>query len=213
MKSTSIFTALFFLGIFSFIAVAGCKKKTVSYKIVGKAIDDTFKKPLEDATIRIEGLVSSTGSYTLISNTFTDAEGNFEFVLPRGNYSSIRFTAEKQMYYENSTVLNVSDLNPEKDNNVEVLTTARSWIKIVFVNDNGTSTDRLSFRKQQGKINCEGCCDSEFQIFDGAIGGTVICANDGNSTFSYLYSTNGNSPVTNSTMTTPYDTNLVEIHY
>ena len=196
---------------FCFISY-GCKKKTISFQLEGSVYDATFKKGLSDCKIIVEGF-SNTSGYELITELQADANGNFSLTLERNLYASIRFRTVKHLYFEGVGTLKVSDLDPENPNKVDISTTAMAWIDFRFINDNGQSSDTFSFRKQAGKTDCDGCCDTELQTFNGAVGGQIICLTNGNESFSYLYSSTGNSAEIASVSSIAMDTLKVAIHY
>jgi hypothetical protein len=72
----------------------------------------------------------------------------------------------------------------------------------------------LQYLKQQGKINCAECCPSDEQNLFGAINDTIICINDGNTYYSYLYSVVGTSNTgIEAVYTSAFDTTTLLLYY
>lgn len=210
MKKISI---LFSLSI-ALASLTFCKKKEVSYTIEGHVQDNTYNQGMTGASVFVElKSANSSSAFEAFKSVTLNSSGDFTIEIPRGNYTQARFTVEKGGYFETRNTLQFQNLSVEETNKIDLSSTQKSWARIIFINDNGQTNDILSFLKQKGKTGCDECCNSETVVINGSVGDTIVCINDANTEFSFIYSINGGNPMTESLITAPGVTTDKIIHY
>ncbi|MFT5581764.1 MAG: hypothetical protein ACI9G9_001024 [Psychromonas sp.] len=188
-----------------------CKKKgKVEYTVVGAITDKTFDQPAASVSIDVYATRDASLEFTLLTSTNTDANGNYGFAFQRDLYDKIKVVPKKNNYFDGEFTINFADLSVEKDNvrNGEIY--AKSWAKIIFSNPGGSPSDHLSYIKQTGKSDCDGCCPNTENHLYGQYQDTIVCINNGNSNYSFLYNkyTAGNQGV-ETISTIAFDTTML----
>ena len=195
------------------IAVSACKKKEITYVVEGVITDNSYSQPLAGATVDLYEipLGSSTPSTVLASAT-TGSDGKYHFEFKREKIEKYVIVITKNGYFSTSTEFHADDLSTQETNTFSHTTTAKSWVKLRFINtDAGVN---LKYIRQSGKMDCDECCASTDQYLYDAVDTAIYCINDGNTTYSYYYwvlGTTINGP--KSVVTTPFDTVDLVLNY
>ena len=132
----------------------------------------------------------------------------------RNKAESYVISVRKGGYFDIDKTVSFSELSIKEDNVVHLSTTAKSWVKLRFINTNPSPTDHLRYLKQKGKINCEECCSADEQNLIGNSDTTIYCINDGNATYSYNYWVLGTTISGSKSVTTnAFDTTELLLNY
>ncbi|MBL1279608.1 MAG: carboxypeptidase regulatory-like domain-containing protein [Fluviicola sp.] len=193
-----------------------CKKKgKADFTVTGKITNATYGIPLSGASIKIYEKSPSSSQEILVGTTTTDSGGNYSFTFPRNKVQSYRVNGVKANYFTFDETINFSDLSIDSDNIRNYSTTAKSWVKLSFVNTLPSAvTDEIRFSRSAGKSNCAECCTSgEISIF-GIADTSIYCINDGNTNYTYNYNVVGTSNVgQQSVVTVAFDTTEILLNY
>jgi hypothetical protein len=190
-----------------------CKKKKINYKIEGKITDTSFSLGIANLTLKVELKKAGNAYYSFLTNVTTDSQGKYSFSIENDLYEKVKITANPDNYFPLERIFAYGNLNQE-NNIYNINTSAKSWARLIFINNNPNSSDHLQYLKQQGKINCAECCPSDEQNLFGAINDTIICINDGNTYYSYLYSVVGTSNTgIEAVYTSAFDTTTLLLYY
>lgn len=175
---------------------SSCKKKEFSFTLKGTVTDKTFSTALVGAKIYLEEVIPESTSEPIIHETTVGSDGSYEFTFARNKATKYIVTIVKHNYFDILETINFSDFSTEEPLIKNFETTAMAWVKLTFVNVSPSSIDdELRYTKQQGKAGCSVCCPTSEQHIYGLGQQSVICVNDGNTKYSYLFfSTN---PVSN----------------
>lgn len=186
-----------------FLVFSGCKKKDFTFTLKGVITDKTFSTGLVGATVVLEEFIAGgSTSDDLIHETTVATDGSYEFVFERRKATKYTLTVKKTNYFDIYEEIPFSDFSTEEALVKNFSTTAKAWVKLIFINDlPSTDFDEFKFTKQQGKVGCSECCSAAEQVFYGKAQQEYLCVNDGNTTYSYYYFA-----------TNPYDNNLMEIY-
>ncbi len=210
MKKLGWLILLSFTGLLSIVS---CKKKKVTYTVKGNVYDNTFSQNFSSLTLKVEVKKSGNAYYSFLTNTATDASGNYSFTIENDLYEQVRISSLPNNYFPINRVISYSNLTQE-DNVYNLSTTAKSWARLIFNNVNPNASDVLKYTKQAGKVDCSECCPATEQTLTGAINDTIICINDGNTYYSYFYTVLGTSNNgINSVLTVPFDTTTLILNY
>jgi hypothetical protein len=198
----------------AFIFFISCKKGTSTFTIQGTVTDATFQKGLNGGTLSLYQVPVSTSNQELIGTVQLGQNGAYSFTFPRGKMDKYLVKITKDNYFNQEETILFSSLTVEKDNIRNYSTTAKSWVRLKFLNQDPADTDELVYTKQQGKTNCPACCPSSQQTLLGIVDTSIYCINDGNSVYSIYYSVLGtsNSGIL-STATLPFDTTEIYLAY
>ncbi len=203
-----------FLFILSISLLISCSKKKAEFTIKGTVSDATFSNSLQGALVRLYQIPVGSTDEQLIGTYSTDAQGNYSFSFAREKMEKYLMKIEKNLYFSQEEIVYFSELSLEEDYIRNSSTTAMSWAKLTFVNDNPSPSDHLQFIKQNGKANCAECCPITYQDYYGALDTSIYCINDGNTNYSYLYWVLGTSNQgTQNVFTTAFDTVEVVLNY
>ena len=191
-----------------------CKKKDGNFTLTGTITDDSFGVGLSDSSISLYQVSGSNSNQILISTISTDVNGNYKFVFKREMMEKYILKITKTNYYDFDETIYFSSLSLENDNVRNYSTTAKSWVRLKFLNLAPVNSDELDFTKQIGKSSGLGCAPLTEQHLIGAIDTSIVYINDGNKTFSYNYSVFGTSIMGNkSVVTVPFDTTEIYLEY
>lgn len=197
------------------LAMAGCKKGKTNFTLKGVLTDSTFGQPLSNATVYIYELEAGNTGTNLLGQLTTGSDGSYSFTFPRNQAESYNLIAEKANYFTLDKTIYFSDMTIEEDNFRNFSTTAKAWVRLHFVNQSPAAvTDVLHILKQAGKSECPECLSSDDIYFTGIVDTIITCANDGNTTFSFLYDVLGqaNSGIKSAT-TSAFDTTVINLDY
>lgn len=202
-----LITIVFSLSIFS------CKKGTGNFTIKGTITDDSFSKGLDGATATLYQ-VTSDNNKKLVSSVALASDGSYSFVFKREKMDKYILSVTKDNYFDIEEVIPFSNLSLSEDNVKNYSTTAKSWVRLKFFNNTPSVYDQLDYTKQQGKSPCSTCSPTTEQTLIGAIDTSFVYINDGNTTFSYIYSVFGTTNQgIKSVVTVPFDTTEIYLSY
>lgn len=203
---------LLFIG--SFTMIISCKKGKADFVLKGLITDTTFGGGLDGSTIKLYE-TEGGGTKTNLLGTVQSSDGNYSFTFPRNAVEYYTIVVQKENYFEINEQIGFSSLSVSEDNTRNFSTTAKAWVNLRFVNQlPASSTDELKFTKQAGKSGCDECCETTQQILTGIVDTSIICINDGNETYSYLYFDSQTSTSSiNSVVTTAFDTTELLLTY
>lgn len=210
MKYT-VFALILLLG----TSLGSCKKKKISYTVEGIITDASYSQPLSGATVQLYGTpAGSSNPSQLIETVTTGSDGKYSFKFDRDKTEQYVIIATKNQYFEASSNFTSESLSTTETNTRNISTTAKSWVKLRFINLMPEPTDELKYIRQSGKSNCAECCYGGDQYLYGAVDTSIYCINDGNTTYSYYYwvlNTQNNGP--KSIITQPFDTVELLLNY
>lgn len=196
-----------FLIIVVFFSFLSCKKKDLKFTINGVVSDATFSVPASGVEVQL--YVTPLGeSKKLVGTQLTSSDGFFEFLIERERIEKVDLEYVKQAYFDESVLINFSDLQVNEDNDASQSITAKSWVRFNIRNQLPSSaSDEFKLFKYRGKEDCSECCPIGYSFYYGAVDTAVICANNANSYTSFYYwvidtQINGQDSV----YTTPFDT-------
>lgn len=192
------------------VALPSCKKGKADFTLKGVITDSTFDTPLTGGKVYLYEVEAGGGATNLIGSATIGSDGTYSFTFPRNAVESYTVVIEKNGYFEVEASIPLSDMTIEEDNVYNFATTAKSWAALRFVTNDPLGA--LTYTKQSGKTNCLECCANESKTIYGAIDTIIYCPNDGNTTYSYSYSTNGIFGIKQAT-TTAFDTTTITLSY
>lgn len=169
----------------STVALSSCKKGKADFTVKGTISDDTFNGALVGANVKIYEVEAGGGSSNLMGETTISSDGSYSFTFARNMAESYLLTIRKDNYFDRDFVIPFSDLSIEEDNVLNYSSTAKSWARLKFITTDPQAA--LKYVKQQGKVDCDDCCDNGENYLNGVQDVTIICPNDGNTLYSYHY--------------------------
>lgn len=201
------------LAVLSLFLISSCTKGKADFTIKGTIQDATFSAPLANASVKLYATEAGSTNVDQLASATLDAQGNFEFVVPRDKIETYYLEVTKDNYFQIYESIPFADLSVEDDNIYNLSTTAKGWVQFHINHPGGAAGDELEYARQEGKINCAECCPGGSQFFYGAVDSTFYCVNDGNAVYSGYYwaSSGGSGPIW--VETPPFDTVLVTITY
>ncbi len=112
-----------------------CDKGKANFVLKGTISDVTFQKKLDGATISLYQIVVGTSEEIFVASQTIGSDGNYSFTFPRDNMEKyiLRITKENYFPLEETIYFSSSSLNA--DNIKDYVTTAKSWVKLIFIND------------------------------------------------------------------------------
>jgi hypothetical protein len=178
-------------------------------------MDTSFSTGLGGAKLSIEEISSNGSTDGIIAELIIPADGSYEITFKRNSAIKYIVMVEKENYFSIYDQLSFSQFSTEEPLVKDYSTTAKSWAKLVFVNQSPSSEfDLLRYVKQEGKENCKECCSKAEQEIYGAGSKTFFCVNDGNTKYSYYYwSTNPASQGLKEIFTPAFDTVELILNY
>lgn len=198
----------------SVILLQSCKKGSANFTIKGIITDATFHQGLSGATISLYQYPTGSNTPSLIETTTLASDGSYSFTFKRDKMEKYVITVVKDLYFSLNETIFFSTLSVEEDNVRNYSTTAKSWVRLRFLNESPVDSDELQYVKQEGKVSCSECCPATYQYLYGAIDTSIYCINDANTVYSYLYSVvNTNNTAILSTTTVPFDTTEIYLAY
>ncbi|HLP54466.1 MAG TPA: carboxypeptidase-like regulatory domain-containing protein [Fluviicola sp.] len=208
------YTAFVFILVLA-ASLGACKKKKISYTVEGIITDASFSQPLSGATVQLYGTPagSSTPSQ-LLGTATTGSDGKYSFTFDRDKTEEYIIIVNKSQYFEATSGFTAESLSSSETNTRNVTTTAKSWVKLRFINLQPDAADELKYIRQNGKSGCVECCYGGDQYLYGAVDTAIYCINDGNTTYGYYYwvlNTPNNGP--KSIVTVPFDTVELVLNY
>lgn len=191
-----------------------CKKGKGEFILSGQISDETLNQTLAGATVKLYQVPVGTTQLELIGSQTLGSDGKYNFTFSRDKIEKYVLRVSKHNYFDLEKSIYFSSLTLEEENVRDYSTTAKSWVKIHLLNQSPQPGDQLVYIKQQGKTGCEECCQSGTQYFQGAVDTTFYCINDGNTTYSFLYSISGTSTSEIlGVVTVPFDTTEIYLPY
>ena len=197
------------------LTIYSCKKGTANFVIKGSITDNTFSTSLTGATVKLFQTPAGTTQSNLIGTAVIGSDGTYKFEFPRDKMEKYTLVITKDLYFEINSTIYFSELTIKDDNTRNYSTTAKSWVKLHFVNQSPSSTsDHLQYIKQLGKEGCPECCTDTEQNLYGILDSSIFCINDGNTEYSYMYTVFGTTNQgIKSVMTVPFDTTELLLYY
>lgn len=194
----------FFLILFVF---SSCKKGKADFTLTGVITDQTFNSPLSGATVNLYATTAGGSSTDLIAQTTVGSDGAYSLTFPRDQVETYYLEVLKDNYFGLYKSIPFSSLTIKEDNVRSYGTTAKSWVRLRFINNSPQASDVLQYIKQEGKEGCDECCVDTDQFLNGAVDTSIYCINDGNTTYSYFYWVhNSTNQGMKSVVTVPFDT-------
>ena len=207
MKLFAILSLLLFLA-------SACKKGAGTFELEGQVMDESFAVPLEGATVELFRVAAGSNQMSYIASTTTKSDGKYAFSFPRTRSEAYILKVSKNMYFEETVSINYDDLELNTTNIVNCSTRAKSWIQLRIINNNPNINDHLQFIRQQGKSNCEECCEGGMQHLYGAVDTSIYCINDGNFPYAIEYAVyNSSNSGILSEVSVPFDTTMLLLTY
>ena len=197
----------------SLFIISSCTKGKADFTIKGTIVDATFNAPLANATVKLYATEAGSSSSDQIASGTLDAQGNFEFIVPRDKIETYYLEVTKEDYFDIYETIPFADLSVENDNVYDLSTTAKGWVKFHINHPNGAPSDVLEYAREEGKVDCAECCPGGSQFFYGAVDSTFYCVNDGNAVYSGYYWANPGADGPIWVQTPPFDTTEITITY
>jgi hypothetical protein len=169
------------------ISFVSCEKGQADFVLRGTLTDITLNVPHQNALVEIYKVPVGSSVTTKIGELVTGSDGKYTFTFKRDKTEKYVLKIQKEGYFDLEKNVYFSELSIESDNIRNYSTTAKSWVKLRFINQNPSSQDHLIFIKQLGKEDCLDCCSAAEQNFYGALDTTIYCINDAFTTYSYYY--------------------------
>jgi hypothetical protein len=192
----------------------GCKKGKADFVLTGAITNTTFSIPMTGAVVQLYGTEAGGSATNLISEMTLSADGLYSFTFPRDQIETYHLKVTKADYFSIEKDIPFADLTIENDNVRNYATTAKSWVKLRFVNTAPLPTDVLQYIKQDGKEGCDECCGDADIFLNGAVDTTIYCINDGNTEYSYYYWVHGTTNQgLRAATTTAFDTVEILLNY
>lgn len=185
-----------------------CKKDKVQFKMVGKVTDSTFGTGLEGAKAILYQIPLGGGYAKEVASAVLGSDGSYSFKFEREKAQKFNVVITKDKYFEINEIIKYDDFTPNKELVRNYTTTAKSWVKLRFINEEPSlGSDALVFSVQQGKKDCSECCGHTEHTLYGKVDTTFICINDGNTVYSYYYRIfNNTDQGIKDIVTIPFDT-------
>lgn len=200
--------------IIGLLFIVSCKKGSAEFTIKGTITDATFQQGLTGATLNLYQYPTGSNTPSLIGTTTLSSDGSYSFTFKRDKMEKYVITVAKTNYFTLNETIYFSSLSIEEDNIRNFSTTAKSWVRLRFLNENPSDLDELRYIKQQGKVSCTECCPSDYVYLSGAVDTSIYCINDGNTVYSYMYSVlNTTNTGILSVTTVPFDTTEIYLAY
>jgi hypothetical protein len=174
----------FFIFSLGLLLIAGCKKKNISYKIVGSIYDQTMSSNLSGATVELKVTYAGTANAVTKETTQSGSDGSFTFELERDKIESITVVVSKNGYFQQSQTFNLDELSVEEENILTFQTKAKAWVALHFTGD-GTKT--VKYFRSEGLANCSECCPSGEYTLTNVTDQTIVCINNGNTNYGIYY--------------------------
>lgn len=201
------------MGLTLFVTL-GCKKEKGVFTIKGTISDATFGVKMANETLLVSIQNAGASVFAEYGSVVTDANGQYSIDLERGEYDKIKFTLNKENYFQLEYVIPVSVLTLNETHVVNQSTTAKAWARLIFIHQSGDPNAVLEYTKNDGKQDCFECCPKTTQSLSGYVYDTVYCINDGNTNYSYTYTVVGTPTLGTKTCYTPvFDTGEVVLNY
>ncbi len=195
-------------------SIFGCKKGPADFTLTGTITDSSFSAPLSDAVVKLYGTEAGGLSLDLIAQTTLESDGSYSFTFERGKIETYHLSVVKFNYFELYEDIPFSSLTIEEDNIRNYSTTAKSWVKLRFINTSPLVDDVLEYIKQEGKSACVECCPDGTTYLNGAVDTSIYCMNDGNTEYRYYYFVHNSSiQGPKSAITTAFDTTEILLSY
>lgn len=189
-----------------------CKKKTITYTIAGTITDSSLSAPLNGALVQVYALTpGSTSSSTPVASATVGADGTYSFSVERDKVEKYVLKVTKSLYFEKSLEFTADALDPEATNTYDLSVSAKSWVKLHFVNPDGV--EDIRYIKQAGMEGCAECCPTTEQWLYDTEDAYFYCINEGNTPYSIYYWVTGGNHAPMSVVTVPFDTTEIVVNY
>lgn len=176
---------------FSFIlliALLGCKKDPIQFKIAGKINDTSFNTGLVGASVSIYQVMVGTTKRVLITTVTTDSDGNYTVAFNRDKAEKYYIDCSKDNYFNAEELVYFSDLTTDKTNTVNADIEAIATVNWIIKNQpSALDADVFQLEKLNGKTDCDACCANKIYTYTGAtINETLTCQTKGNTWVKFL---------------------------
>jgi len=203
-----------FYFILPFLLVFSCKKKSSNFIVRGVITDATLNKGLPGAKMSIYKIKSGSSYETFIASSSTDSNGSYSFEFERDKTEKYIIKFSKDLYYSTVETITVASLSIEKENERNYETTAKSWIKLQFKNNDPNTNDEFKFLKGKEKIENNQYSIPTYQYLYGATDTSFYSIIEANTEYSVLYSLKGtNFQGVKTISSIPFDTTELFVEY
>jgi len=170
------------------IALLGCKKDPIQFKIAGKINDTSFNTGLSGASVAIYQVLAGTTKKVLVTTVTTDSDGNYTVAFNRDQVEKYYIDCSKDNYFSTEKLVYFSDLTTDKTNTVNIDIEAIATVNWVIKNQPpAQATDIFQIQKLNGKTDCDACCVNKIYEYDGAsINETLTCQTKGNTYLKFI---------------------------
>ena len=171
------------------VLLLSCKKKELTFQLKGQVTDLSFNKGLDGAIISITevGAAGTLATSPIVQGTVA-SDGSYDLSFKRNTVLKYIIEIKKANYFEIKQDILFDELSTEDPITKNYATTAKSWVKLTFINQAPSSaSDQLRFIKQEGKVGCSECCTNDYRYVNGTKDSVFYCVNDANTVYSYLY--------------------------
>lgn len=193
-----------------------CKKKELTFTLEGKVTDATFNTALVGAKIElIQISVAGAAPNKTLGTAEIGSDGRYSFTFDRNKADSYTVKITKDLYFSIEESIQFASFTTDKPLEKNFSTTAKSWAKFRFVNQEPADEfDGVELIKTGGKSNCLECCSNQSFTFYGTGENNFTCINDGNTQIQYYYSILGTTTQEFvDVITVPFDTVEKIIYY
>lgn len=173
--------------IFAGLLVMACQKKSVTYHVRGVLTDETNNQSIANQELVVYIQENDVAAELEFMTLTTNQSGDYSFDIDRAKFVNIRIAGTRDGYFPFQAVISLDQLKVDEDNVLNLETTAKSWVNIIFNNPGGESTDEIRYTKLNGKRDCIDCCPDNQQSRFGAGSDTVTCITDGETYYSIDY--------------------------
>lgn len=170
-----------------FIILCSCNKGAGEFKINGVVTDDTFHSALSGAEISIYKVPVASNTELFVSSQTLGSDGSYHFTVPRERMEKYILRVTKNLYFPIEKTIYFSELKLKEENVFDLVTWAKSWVELKFINSNPLPQDNFQYIKQDGYGTCLECCPITEQHLYGAVDTSIFCVNKGNTIYSLLY--------------------------
>lgn len=178
----------FFSLLLLFPISSSCKKKELLFTLEGYVTDKTFGAPLDGAKVTLEEVLEIGSNDEIIHETTVGENGQYQLVFKRQKATKYILRVEKENYFTIYKEIPFSEFSTEKPFFLASSTTAKAWVKLVFINGApANNTDSFRFIRTKGKVDCDECCPGTERVIYGTETQEFLCVNDGNTSYGYQY--------------------------
>lgn len=218
-KSYSINLFLLVL-IFGFLS--SCHKNEEFVSIAGTVLSLNENSTVANVKVELYTRKIESGIYSANYDLFeiieSDEDGKFEFLLPNKTWSSVKIFFSKDGYFNFEHEIEGDILRSSAGFNEDFNLDPKAWLKFKIQNiDTALDSDIFDYRILNGTRNCELCCTSTRQVFEGVgVDVETICKVIGHQEILIHWNTTSDGVTTGKQeiyFVPAFDTTLIEFHY